>query len=178
MMQTSLSMACLPQLLAPSQIHPSAVPSCGMPHAVTFVQVIKVCAQGLCSFKVSVQQQLSSLPSASLPHMHRRLPDQGQCFVKQQKRCCRSKQAKAAPGVSTAAPDVEYNADKLHKATLVTAMRDSPILYGNMRHSRTQRSGLGHSTACSADVGPGTYNAVMQKDVRTSLLLPTNPLSR
>lgn len=90
----------------------------------------------------------------------------------------RSKQAKAVSGVASAAPDVEYNADALHKATLATSVRDSPIRYGNMRCSRTQRSDFGKATACTPNVGPGTYNAPAQRDVRSSVLLEHAPLSR
>jgi hypothetical protein len=81
-------------------------------------------------------------------------------------------------GVPTAAPDVEYHADALHKATLATVVRVSPIRYGNMRHSRTQRSDFSKASACSADVGPGTYDYPAQHDICTSLLLNQAPLSR
>ena len=90
----------------------------------------------------------------------------------------RSKQAKCAPGVRSAAPDVYYNADTLNKASLATSVKESPVRYGNMRCSRTKRGGLGQGTACSADIGPGTYDFPQQHDVRTSLLLNQNPLSR
>ena len=90
----------------------------------------------------------------------------------------RSKQAKCAPGERTAAPDVYYNADTLNKASLATSVKESPVRYGNMRCSRTKRGGLGQGTACSTDIGPGTYDFPQQRDLRTSLLLNQNPLSR
>lgn len=90
----------------------------------------------------------------------------------------RSKQAKCAPAPRTAAPDVEYNADRLNKASLATCVRESPVRYANMRCSRTARGALSRPTACPADIGPGTYDCPAQRDLRTSLLLKQNPLSR
>lgn len=73
---------------------------------------------------------------------------------------------------------MEYNLDTMHKSTLVTAMKESPILYANITRSRTQRSSLSQPSASPAEIGPGAYTFPAARDVRVSLVLNQNPLSR
>jgi hypothetical protein len=70
-----------------------------------------------------------------------------------------------------------YDTDAMHKQCLVTRMENSPILYGNMSHSKVQRTGM--PSCCSpAEIGPGSYDCPIRSDIRTSLVLNQNPLSR
>jgi hypothetical protein len=91
---------------------------------------------------------------------------------------CRSKQARVAKPQKTAAPDTFYNTDVGGKQSLATQVECSPVLYANMAHSSVQRSGFAVASSCPPDIGPGSYTAPVKSDIRVSLVLNQNPLSR
>lgn len=91
---------------------------------------------------------------------------------------CRSKQARVAKPQKTAAPDVFYDTDEFRKQSLATKVACSPVLYANMARSKVQRSGFTAASSCPPDVGPGSYTAPVKSDIRVSLVLNQNPLSR
>lgn len=91
---------------------------------------------------------------------------------------CRSKLSRVAKAVTTAAPDIVYDTDTMQKQCLVTKVEASPILYANMSRSKVQRAGLLPSSSSPAEIGPGAYDCPVRSDVRASLVLNQNPLSR
>lgn len=66
----------------------------------------------------------------------------------------------------------------MQKQCLVTKVGSSPILYANMSRSKVQRAGIATSCSSSVEIGPGAYDYPVRSDVRTSLVLNQNPLSR
>lgn len=109
--------------------------------------------------------------------MHPPLPPDPAC-VGAVSLACRSKLPRVSPASTTAAPDIVYDTDTMQKMSLVTKVETSPILYANMSRSKVQRAGMVSLGANPAEIGPGAYNCPIRSDVRTSLVLNQNPLSR
>lgn len=61
---------------------------------------------------------------------------------------------------------------------LWTKVETSPILYANLGKTGVKRSSLAFLTSCPSTLGPGSYDAPVPKDVRVSLTLNQNQLSR
>lgn len=90
----------------------------------------------------------------------------------------RSKQARVSAPQKSGAPDVVYDTDLLHKEMLWTSVQNSPIQYANLGKNGVKRATLRAPTSCPDTLGPGSYDAPVAKDVRVSLMLNQNALSR
>lgn len=61
---------------------------------------------------------------------------------------------------------------------LWTRVETSPIQYANLGKTGVKRSSLKAATSCPDTLGPGSYDAPVPQDVRVSLMLNQNQMSR
>lgn len=89
----------------------------------------------------------------------------------------RSKYNRFPPKKTSEAPDVVYDTDKLHKVTLSTGVKQSPIAYRNMGSFTNIRKLHKEVYDYRNQLAPGMYDSKRASDISISHALDNQPLS-